>query len=211
MVKTIQARARIGLLMAALLGGLMGCETQQARVPGLSLAFPESAPGYVSAKAPVGPLQLMPATDRRRDHLGRDVAGSGWQACADDTLPAGGVARLVDERLQQALEASRLFAVVQPSPAGWQLTPEVQVFCAQTRGFIGRRVAGLVGLKLVLRKDGALQWERLVEQVVTDADAAYTGSFVTTVEQAMRRTMADSLRVVLRDALTQIDAALPRP
>jgi len=188
---------------------LAGCKGP-FRVPGLSFSFPDSAPGYVSTAHVPDTLSLISSVDRRRAHLGEDVAGTGWDACEADTLPDGAVPKLVDQRLSQAIEASGLFTRVSRNDqsAIWSLAPEVTVFCSQTRGFIGRRVAGLVGLSFILRKSGKVVWHEEFQRVVTDADPEYSGNFVTTVEQAMRRTMADALRVVLHDALAALSRAV---
>ncbi|MGY6216661.1 hypothetical protein ACW73L_16000 [Methylolobus aquaticus] len=197
------------LFLLAAVGCLFACKGP-FRVPGLSFSFPESAPGFVSTVHVPDTLSLVPSVDRRRAHLGEDVAGTGWDACEADTLPDGAVPKLVDQRLSQAIEASGLFTRVSRNDqsAIWSLAPEVTVFCSQTRGFIGRRVAGLVGLSFILRKSGKVVWHEEFQRVVTDADPEYSGDFVTTVEQAMRRTMADALRVVLRDALGGMSQSL---
>jgi hypothetical protein len=56
-----------------------------------------------------------------------------------------------------------------------------------------------------LKRDGRPLLEHKFERVVTDADAQYTGSQVTFIEQAMQVTMADSLRELMRDVLTEIE------
>jgi len=47
------------------------------------------------------------------------------------------------------------------------------------------------------------------ERVVTNADPEYTGSRGATIEQAMHRTMADALRLALRDVAMALDQRLP--
>lgn len=189
---------------------LSACETPH--VPGLSLSFPETAPGVVGTKRLDEAVSIAPSVDRRSDYIGRPVANTGWLACKADTLAEGALPKLVDERITEAVVKAQMFTMVTPfgSQATWNLAPEIRVFCSQTRGFIGRRVAGLVAIKFTLRKGGAVVWEQTVERVVTDADSDYTGSFVTTVEQAMRRSMADSLRLVLRDALREVDKVVQK-
>jgi hypothetical protein len=43
------------------------------------------------------------------------------------------------------------------------------------------------------------------EKVVTDADPEYTGSQLAFIQQAMRVTMADSLRVLMKNMLGKIE------
>ena len=45
-----------------------------------------------------------------------------------------------------------------------------------------------------MERDGMVLMDKKFERVVTDADPEYSGSQVTFIEQAMRATMADSLR-----------------
>jgi hypothetical protein len=210
-VPTLLARraARIGFLVAAITW-LSACETPH--VPGLSLSFPETAPGFVGTTRLGEGVSIVPSVDRRPQYIGRPVANTDWLACKADTLAQGALPKLVDERITEAvIKAQVFFAVRSVDPqATWTLAPEIHVFCSQTRGFIVRRVAGLVAIKFTLRKGGAVVWEQTVERVVTDADSDYTGSSVTTVEQAMRRSMADSLRLVLRDALREVDKIVQR-
>ena len=195
------------LSVLAVLFAITACETPH--VPGLSLGFPDSAPAFVSSRRTSDDLSIAPSIDRRSEYIGRDVAGTGWLACKADTLNSGQLPKLVDERINEAISAAKIFSDVKTPDVKtkWTLSPEIQVFCSQTRGFIGRRVAGLVTIKFSLQREGVAVWEQAIEQVVTDADSEYTGSFVTTVEQAMRRSMADSLRVVLKRALGEIDKA----
>ncbi len=44
------------------------------------------------------------------------------------------------------------------------------------------------------------------DKVVTDADKEYTGSRAGFLEQAMKVTMADSLRELIKDMLKQVEA-----
>jgi hypothetical protein len=71
--------------------------------------------------------------------------------------------------------------------------------------FLFSRVAGIVLLKFTVMKDDQILFSKKIEKVVTDADPEYSGSQVTLIEQAMRRTMADSLRVVLKTLMTNMD------
>jgi hypothetical protein len=83
---------------------------------------------------------------------------------------------------------------------------EIHAFCSQTVGFFIARVAGISSLHVILEQDGKVLLDRKFEKVVTDADKEYTGSQVGFIEQAMKVTMADSLRELLKDMLKQIEA-----
>jgi hypothetical protein len=54
--------------------------------------------------------------------------------------------------------------------------------------------------------NGQILLDRKFEKVVTDADKEYTGSKADFLEQAMKVTMADSLRELLRVMLKQFEA-----
>jgi len=86
------------------------------------------------------------------------------------------------------------------------LKSEIHAFCSQAKGVLLVRDAGIAAVRFSLERDGKVVWERKIEHVVTDADPEYSGSQVTFVEQAMRVTMADSLRLVLRDLLREIES-----
>ena len=96
----------------------------------------------------------------------------------------------------------------QPEPL--ILHTEMRAFCAQVVGFIFNRVAGISAFRFKITDGGTVIFADQIEQVVTDADEAYSGSHVTTVEQAMRRAMADSLRLVLGRFLAELEASLQR-
>lgn len=194
-------------LLAILALGLAACDTAPLRVPGLSFSFPETMPAYQAPRRIPGDIFIENPVDARKAHLGEDVANTGWTACETDTLPSGDMPILVGARLQEAIEKASLFQSVtkNASEAQWTLIPEVQVLCSQTRGFIGRRAAGLATIEFTLKHNGNTVWKQKIAHVVTDADPEYTGSFVTTVTQAMRRVMADSLRLVFQDALKEIE------
>ena len=197
------------VVLLAFAACLTACETT-VRIPGLSFGFPESAPAFVSATHSPDAIAVAAPTDGRAKYLGRNVAGSDWHSCMVDTLPEGELPGLVRGRIVEALGKSRMFASVESAaaPVPWTLDSEIQVFCSQTRGFVFRRVAGLVGIKFTLKKGGKVVSEQMVERVVTDADPEFTGAQVSTVEQAMRRAMADTLRVVLTNELGQMEKAV---
>jgi hypothetical protein len=57
-----------------------------------------------------------------------------------------------------------------------------------------------------MKRDGKILMDKKFDKVVTDADKEYTGSQVTFIEQAMRVTMADNLRELMKDTLKQSEA-----
>jgi len=82
---------------------------------------------------------------------------------------------------------------------------EIRAFCSQARGFFWVRVAGISSLRVILEQNGKVLLDRKFEKVVTDADKEYTGSQVSFIEQAMKVTMADSLRELLKDMFKQFE------
>src|SRR5207253_959669 len=87
------------------------------------------------------------------------------------------------------------------------LRTEIQAFSSQARGFLILRVVGMTSLRVTLERNGKTILERKFEKVVTDADKEYTGSQVAFIEQAMKVTMADSLRELMKDMLQEIEAS----
>jgi hypothetical protein len=88
------------------------------------------------------------------------------------------------------------------------LKTQIHAFCSQAVGFLFMRIAGISAFDFTLEHNGKVIWQRKIEHVVTDADSEYTGSQVTFIEQGMTTLMSDSLRVDLKDLLTQLEAAL---
>src|ERR1700749_386794 len=90
-------RARLlriaGLLLVDL--AMSGCDTAAIRVPGLSLSFPESTPEAKGAGKAQGGIFIEVPRDDRAQHIGEDIAKSGWTACKTDTLSAGELPVLV--------------------------------------------------------------------------------------------------------------------
>jgi hypothetical protein len=116
------------------------------------------------------------------------------------------------DRAIKELTSSKLFENVrdalEPKAHELVLHAEMHAFCSQAKGFVIVRVAGIVALKFTLMRDDQILFTKQIEKVVTDADPEYSGTQVTTIEQAMRRTMADSLRVVLKTVMTDMDEGM---
>jgi hypothetical protein len=194
-------------LIALLVVSVLSCNRAGVRVPGASLAFPETSVEF-RASAPIKlSLYVAPARDLRSEHVGEVVGGGRWKACRTDPLWVTTASDIVRERILVALSASGIFSRVHANPdlrADLVLLPEIHAFCSQAIGFIFVRVAGITALRLHVTRVDDTMFDRKFEKVVTDADPEYTGAFGTTVEQAMQRTMADSLRELLNDALPQL-------
>ena len=66
------------------------------------------------------------------------------------------------------------------------------------RGFIWSRVGGVSAFKFILKRNDVVLFEKVYEKVVRDGDPEYTGSSIGFMEDAMRATMSDSFREVLK-------------
>jgi len=117
-------------------------------------------------------------------------------------------AEIIEQRLVTELQASNLFSKVSTASTDPQdiiMKTEIRAFCSQARGFFWVRVAGISSLRVILEQNGKVLLDRKFEKVVTDADKEYTGSQVSFIEQAMKVTMADSLRELLKDMFKQFE------
>jgi hypothetical protein len=190
-----------------------GCNRATLRIPGASTAFPQTVTHYAAkTKLPYRLVVELPA-DNRKQHYGEKIAGTKWKACSTDALWSKDASQLqIQERLVQEFSISGLFAEVttnQPRAGDVVLKTDVHAFCSQVIGFLYDRVAGITSLQVKMERDGKVLFCKQFEKVVTDADPEYTGSQVTFIEQAMRVTMADSLREVIRNTLQQCDTDAP--
>ncbi|WP_394781396.1 hypothetical protein [Undibacterium sp.] len=69
------------------------------------------------------------------------------------------------------------------------------------------RAAGVVSINFTLEREGKTIWQGKIEKVVTDEDAEYSGSQISSHDSAMMHVMADSLRMVLKELLPQLQTA----
>lgn len=195
---------------ALFLLGVTGCNRATLRVPGALTAFPETATHYVAkAKLPYRLVIELPS-DSRSQHYGEKIAGTKWKACSTDALWARNASQVIQDRLVQEFSSSGLFAEVTTNQArlgDFVLKTDILAFSSQVVGFIYDRVAGMSALQVTVERDGKILLDQRFEKVVTDADSNYTGSEVTFIEQAMRMTMADSLRVLMKELLEQCEAS----
>ncbi len=192
-----------------------GCDTNRAgaRIPGASLSFPAIQTGYTAKTNFACTVVVAPPSDRRPQHYDEPVAGTKWTAVSTDATLGADATKLIQQRMVDALQASGLFAHVTTQANGPDdviLKIDVDAFCAQVRGFLIDRVAGMTSLQATLEQNGRVLSQHQFEAVVTDADPEYTGSQVTMIEQAMRVTMMDSMQVATKKMLTQFETDLAK-
>jgi hypothetical protein len=202
---------RASLLLAVVLVFLIGCNRAGARIPGISLPFDDTRTGFLAKRTLPVAIEIEPPIDVRQAHYGEKVAGTKWTGCSTDPLWISSASDLVHDRLRQEVAASKLFLPA-PDPTARSnkliLKTQIHAFCSQAVGFLFMRIAGISAFDFTLEHNGKVIWQRKIERVVTDADPDYTGSQVTFIEQGMTTLMSDSLRVSLKDLLTQLGAAL---
>jgi hypothetical protein len=195
------------LALTLALLALGACNRGGARIPGASTAFPETPIDFVAPAPVAATLRIAPALDQRSQHYGEPIADGRWKACRTDPLWTTSASEVVGARLRAALEDARVFTRVHVDPASdadLVLVPEIHAFCSHAVGFVYLRVAGVSAIRLRVQRGDETLFDRRFERVVTDADPEYTGSQVAMIEQAMQRTLADSLRELLREAIPRV-------
>lgn len=196
------------LILFALL--ITGCNRSALRIYGASLAFPQTPTGYEAKESCPYAVVVSTPIDQRPQHYGEYVAGTKWKGCSTDTSPFwNNGPEIIRQRMIKELETSNLFSnvsLVSTNPQDVIMKTEIHAFCSQVRGFFYGRVAGISSLQVILEQNGKVLLARKFEKVVTDADKEYTGSQVGFIEQAMKVTMADSLRELLKDMFKQFEA-----
>ncbi len=186
-----------------------GCNRSALRVPGASLAFPQTPTRYVAKAGYPYVIVISTPIDERAKHYGERVAGTKWKGCSTDPFWNTSAPQIIEERLITELQASNLFSKASRVSTNQQdviMKTEIHAFCSQTRGFFWVRVVGISSLRVILEQNGKVLLDHKFEKVVTDADKEYTGSQVSFVEQAMKVSMADSLRELLKEMFKQIEA-----
>lgn len=202
---------RHGIVALAILAAclsLAGCNRAALRIPGASLSFPETRTGYVASKTHPFYLAVEMPRDRRPEHYEERVAGTSWTGCRTDPFWASDAPTVVRARMVEELAGAKLFTSVSegpPSAGDLVLHTDIDAFCSQAVGFLFLRVAGISALKITIDRNGQPIFEHKFERVVTDADPEYTGSQAGFIEEAMKVTMADSLRELMRDVLKTLD------
>lgn len=212
MTRSVLIRASALVLAAGLCLCLTACNRAAVRIPGASLSFPQTRTGFVAKQPIPATIEIAMPVDTRSAHYGEPVARSKWDGCRTDALWVDSAPTILQERLREELASSNLF----PTPLSGLppqnrlvLKSEIHAFCSQAVGVFVVRIAGIAAVKFSIERDGKVLWEQKIERVVTDADADYSGSQVGFIEQAMRTAMADSLRLLLRDLLKEVERDLP--
>jgi hypothetical protein len=186
-----------------------GCNRSALRIHGASLAFPQTPSGYIAKASYPYVVVVSTPIDQRPQHYREQVAGTKWKGCSTDPFGSTSAAEIIEQRLVTELQASNLFSKVSTATTDPQdviMKTEIHAFCSQARGFFWVRVAGISSLRAIMEQNGKVLLDRKFEKVVTDADKEYTGSQVAFIEQAMKVTMADSLRELLKDMFRQFEA-----
>jgi ABC-type uncharacterized transport system auxiliary subunit len=199
------------ITLTLLLFSSSGCNRATLRIPSASTVFPDTTSHYKAKTSFPYTLVIEDPSDHRAQHYGEHVAGTRWTGCTTDALWGKDAAQLIQERLVQEFSSSGLFVEVttnQAKPGDLVLKTDIHAFCSQVIGFLYDRVAGIVSLQISIERDGKILIDNKFEKVVTDADKEYTGSQATFIEQAMRVTMADSLRELMKDTLKQCETEI---
>ena len=190
----------------------LGCNRAEVRIPGASTDFPAELSGYTAKNTYAEKLLIAVPVDLRPDYYGVRVADTKWEGCKTDSFYGDQARYVIRDRAIKEFIASKLFATisdsVEPKAHDLVLHTEMRAFCSQAKGFVIVRVAGIVSIKFTLKRDDRILFSKTIEKVVTDADPEYSGSQISTIEQAMRRTMADSLRAVLKIVMSDMDEGL---
>ena len=205
------SRLRRATVAIVLCLAIASCNRAGARIHGWSAPFPTTPTDYKATSVPTLDALVLPPTDGRAAHYGQRIAGTRWTGCRTDALRPGAAPRIIGDRLVAELQAS---GVLRPSATAsaeaLAVRVDVVAFCSQAVGFMFIRVAGIVALDILIERGGTVLASKRFERVVTDADPEYTGRQVTSVEQAMRITMGDSLRELLKDVLVWMDGSIPQ-
>lgn len=204
----INVTHRFALCMLLCLVGLAGCNRATMRIPGASTEIVAQRTTYVGSKPVARRVVVALPTDQRASHLGRPIGGTDWTACTTDSLSVEQAKAAVQRQLAAALSEAKLFSTVSLHSEAADdivLQTEMQALCSQVRGFIVARAAGIVALRITLSVGSHTLMQRTYERVVTDDQKEYSGSQITTIEQAMRVLISDSLREIAKQLAREID------
>ncbi len=210
-LESVESCLRI-ILGLVLFISISGCNRAEVRIPGASTGFPETFSGYSARIHYPETITVEVPNDLRVNFYGVKVAGTNWEGCKTDSFFGDQARYVIRDRVIKELSESKLFGgisdAVETKPHDLRLLIEMHAFCSQVKGFIIARVAGIVALKFSVVRDDQVLFSKKIEKVVTDADPEYSGSQVTFIEQAMRRTMADSLREILKGLMADMELEL---
>lgn len=197
------------IILLVLVLFVCACNRSNVRIPGASLPFPETPTGYMAEASYPHRLVVFTPVDQRPEHYGELVAGTKWKSCSTDPFWGSHAPQIIQVRLAKEFQFSNIFSDVSTAPAGPEdlvMRTAIHAFCSHSVGFFYVRVAGITSLHVIIQRNGKILLDRKFEKVVTDVDKEYTGSKAGFLEQAMKVTMADSLREVLKDMLKEIEA-----
>lgn len=184
-----------------------GCNRGALRIYGVGDSFPHSATGYTAKSTHPQTVYLEQPVDKTVEYYGKSIAGTSWQGTRTDTFSENAMQQIVFDELSRELTASRLFSEVSSNKSAGDLVLETEVlaFGAQVRGFLFARIGGVAAFKFTLKDGDAVLFEKIYEKVVRDNDDEYTGSSIGMMEDAMRSTMSDSYREVLKALFADLE------
>ena len=189
-----------------------GCNRAALRIPGASTSFPSTATQYKAKTTYPYTLVVAKPMDQRTQHYGEQIGGTGWTGCSTDALWVDDADQLIQRRLVTELTSSGLFSKVTTQETGANdlvMRSDIYAFCSQVKGFLIARVAGISSLQVSLEQKDKVLLKQKFEKVVTDADKEYTGPSAGFIEQAMVRTMSDSLRELMKGMLNKFETEAP--
>jgi hypothetical protein len=200
------------LAFVAVLVAAVSCNRAGLRIPGAAGAFHPAVTHYTATREKWSSVHVAAPLDERAEHYDERVAGTRWKACRTDPFWNDAMPVVLGRELEREIRASGLFHHVTTSESqerAFVLETRVHALCAQAIGFLFLRVAGISSLHFTLRDGDSIVFDRTIEHVVTDADDEYTGPQATTIEQAMKILLSDSLRENLRELLAELEKAAP--
>ena len=184
-----------------------GCNRGALRLYGVGSSFPRAVTNFSSPRQHPYTVFVNQPEDKTSEYYGRSIAGTSWQGTRTDTFGPNAMQELVRRELQRELQAATIFSGVSSveTKDALVLDTVIRAFGAQVRGFIWGRVGGVSSFEFTLRRDGKILFQKVYEKVVKDGDPEYTGSSAGFIEDAMRATMSDSFREVLKALFADLD------
>jgi hypothetical protein len=201
-------RVRNSCILLCVFGLVMsGCNRGALRLYGTGSSFPWASTNFSSPKQYPYTVFVSLPEDKTSEYYGHSIAGTSWQGTRTDTFEENTMRDLIRQELRRELQSAKIFTGVSSAETadGLILETEIRAFGAQVRGFIWNRVGGVSSFEFTLKKNGKILFKKAYEKVVTDADPEYTGSGIGFIEDAMRATMSDSFREVLKELFSDLE------
>ncbi|OGW72289.1 MAG: hypothetical protein A2Y02_00095 [Omnitrophica bacterium GWA2_52_12] len=195
-------------VLAIFLGSLSsGCNRGAMRLYGLGASFPPAATNFSSKTTHLEKLFVSLPVDKTAQYYDQFIAGTSWQGTRTDTFGSGEMSNLVYRELRREIQSAKIFSGIdqERTENGLVLETEIRSFGAQVRGLFWMRVGGVAAFKFTLRRNEGVLFEKVYEKVVKDGDPEYTGSSFGFIEDAMRATMSDSFREVLKAFFSDLE------